>query len=93
LQALFQTSQHIYEKREGSGRPKNIRIPNTATNLKLMLFADKQMSKNKKGEEAGHGAELERGFGAPPAYSSSPQAGPAMPPQVGVRSKFVPLTS
>ncbi len=36
LQALFQSAQHIYEKREGSGRPKNmrillirIRIPNT----------------------------------------------------------------
>jgi hypothetical protein len=58
-----------------------------------MLFADKQMSKNKKGEEkAGHGAELERGFGAPPAYSSSPKAGPPAPPQVGVRYRCVPLT-
>jgi hypothetical protein len=34
LQALFESAQHIYEKRKGSGWPKNmrilrIRIPNT----------------------------------------------------------------
>jgi len=44
LQALFQSAQHLYEKKEGSGarsvhltrsgswRPKNIRIPNTVAN-------------------------------------------------------------
>jgi hypothetical protein len=34
---LFQSPQPFYEKKEGSGRPKNIRIRNTARKLSTYL--------------------------------------------------------
>jgi len=42
----------------------------------------------KKSEEAGYREEAGGGYGAPPAYSSAPQAGPA-PPPVGVSSRIL----
>jgi hypothetical protein len=48
LQALFQSAQHLYEKREGPGSetPKNIRIriPNTANKQKEQSISDRAES-------------------------------------------------